>query len=185
MLESVEELDTKKFISKIMGVRHFSVLEHVSSTFGVEGISRVASHQLVRHRLASYSQKSQRYVTEKDPFTYIIPPKILENEESCKEYEQFMEESQKLYSKFVGTGIPAEDARFVLPNAAETKLVMTMNARELMHFFEVRTCNRAQWEIKDTAKKMYKLVYIQASLIFQYAGPACVSKGKCPEGEMS
>lgn len=174
----------KKFIQKIISLGHYSVLEHANFTFGLEGISRTTSHQLVRHRIASYSQQSQRYVQEKGQFEYVVPPSISENTDLAETFEETMFKLQKLYGNFVQAGIPVEDARYVLPNAAKTKLIVTMNARELRHFFRLRCCNRAQWEIKDLATEMLTLVKKVAPNIFKDAGPECLVSS-CPEGKMT
>ena len=171
------------FITKLTDLGHQSPLEHCTFTFGIEGISRATSHQLVRHRLASYSQKSQRYVKE-GQFEYIIPPKIIENRADKNVYENFMKYAQETYDYFISNGIPAEDARFVLPNACETKIIMTMNIRTLLHFFEERCCDRAQWEIRHMAYAMLRVCKEIAPNIFAKAGASCV-RGKCKEGKMS
>lgn len=167
-------------IPKILDNGHLSVLEHASFTFAVEGISRACSHQLVRHRLASFSQQSQRYV--KGIFSYITPETIAQNDMFHTEYNFLMDRIVDLYNTMLSMGIPAEDARFILPNAAETKLIMTMNARELYHFFNVRCCTRAQWEIRNMADEMLRLVKRVAPMIFTNAGASCVTTGRCPEG---
>lgn len=171
------------FIQKLIDLGHQSPLEHCSFTFGIEGISRATSHQMVRHRIASYSQKSQRYVDE-EQFEYIIPQTILANESCFKVYEDFMGYSQAVYDAFLESGIPAEDARFILPNACETKIVVTMNARSLLHFFEERCCSRAQWEIRKMANLMLEICKEVAPNLFANAGASCV-RGKCKEGKMS
>jgi thymidylate synthase (FAD) len=177
--------DVSTFLDKIMSLGHHSVLEHVSFTFGVEGISRACSHQLVRHRLASYSQQSQRYVTfAGDDFPLIVPESIAASAERQAVFDQAMQACAVAYRTLVADGVPAEDARFVLPNAAETKIIVTMNARELRHFFELRCCERAQWEIRALAIAMLKLVKPLAPVLFRDAGPGCVA-GPCPEGKMS
>ena len=188
ILLKVEDNDQQDFLEKLTAVGHMSPVEHASFTFVVEGISRACSHQLVRHRLASYSQQSQRYVNE-EGFDYLIPPLIKEDAEMRALFENVMEDIQKSYSflteklvqKGYSTETAREDARFVLPNATETKIMITMNARELLHFFRQRLCNRAQWEIRAMALAMLKLVKPIAPAIFRNAGPPCV-KGKCPEG---
>ena len=188
ILSEVVKNNQGDFLEKLTAVGHLSPVEHASFTFVVEGISRACSHQLVRHRLASYSQQSQRYVSEEE-FDYIIPPSIEEDGELKALFEHTMEDIQKSYSlladKLVrkGSSIESarEDARFVLPNATETRIMVTMNARELLHFFSQRLCNRAQWEIRAMALAMLKLVRPVATTIFRHAGPPCV-KGKCPEG---
>lgn len=178
------------FIKKIIEMGHLSPVEHATFTFGVEGISRACSHQLVRHRLASYSQQSQRYVGMDKGFRYIIPPTIEKDPELKEKYILFMEEVQRFYNYLVENfkrkgkvGESAyEDARFVLPNAAETKIIITMNARELLHFFTQRLCLRAQWEIRQMALEMLKAVKKVAPKIFYNAGPSCI-RGRCPEGK--
>ncbi len=167
-----------------MSLGHFSVLEHASFTFGIEGISRACSHQLVRHRLASYSQQSQRYVSQKERFEAVTPPSIACRPELRERYEGLLEEIHRVYGQFLDAGVPAEDARFVLPNAAATKLVVTMNARELHHFFNLRCCRRAQWEIRAVARDMLRLVRRKAPVLFAKAGPGCL-RGACPEGAMT
>lgn len=170
------------FLDKIMASGHLSVLEHATFTFGIEGISRACSHQLVRHRLASYSQQSQRYVKQEEPH-FIVPQSVIDAGQADR-YNQAMEYAWAFYRAMCNAGVPAEDARFVLPNAAETKLVMTMNARELLHLFRLRCCRRAQWEIRALAVEMLFLVKTASPILFKFAGPSCVS-GECPEGAMS
>ena len=176
--------DIKGFLDKIMSLGHQSVLEHASFTFGVDGISRVTSHQLVRHRVASYSQQSQRYVSHKVRFAAVIPKSIAEQPEIRVRFEAQLQSLHQFYADMVDAGIPAEDARYILPNATETKIMVTMNARELLHFFALRCCERAQWEIKAMAIEMLKAVRGVAPTIFQHAGPGCLN-GHCPEGEMT
>jgi len=163
---------------------HHSVLEHASFTFGVEGVSRACTHQLVRHRLASYSQQSQRYVDAKT-VKWVVPPKVKANGKAYEEFAKCMDSTLKAYAALEELGIDKEDARFVLPNAAETKIVVTMNARELLHFFEMRCCNRAQWEIHALAVKMLQECKKAAPNIFKYAGPTCETEKICWEGKMS
>ena len=172
----------EKFIKKLTDLGHQSPLEHCSFTFGIEGISRACSHQLVRHRLASYSQKSQRYVKE-GGFEYIKPKTIKDESNLSVAYDLLMSRIQKFYDMAIENGIPAEDARFVLPNACETKIIMTMNIRSLLHFFEERCCNRAQWEIRRIADEMLNICKEVAPNIFAKAGASCV-RGKCKEGKM-
>ena len=176
--------DQAALLAKILDLGHFSVLEHASFTFGIEGISRACSHQLVRHRIASYSQQSQRYVTVKERFEAVTPPTIAARPELEGRFAALLDECQAVYRELVEAGIPAEDARFVLPNAATTKLVLTMNARELRHFFELRCCRRAQWEIRAMAVQMLRGCKRVAPLLFTDAGPGCVA-GACPEGKMT
>ncbi|ABQ28207.1 FAD-dependent thymidylate synthase [Geotalea uraniireducens] len=176
--------DIRTFLDKIMSLGHQSVLEHASFTFGIEGISRVTSHQLVRHRVASYSQQSQRYVSHKERFAAVIPPTIGERPDVLARFEAQLQALHQAYAEMVEAGIPAEDARYILPNATETKIMVTMNARELLHFFAVRCCERAQWEIRAMSLEMLKLVKGIAPTIFRDAGPGCLS-GPCPEGTMT
>ena len=173
----------ERFIEKIMNSGHLSPLEHVKFTFAIEGVSRALTHQLVRHRVASYSQQSQRYVKENN-FGYIIPPSIEKDEDTKKEFINIMEDIQKAYLKILKTTSP-QDARFVLPQAAETKIVVTMNARELLHFFEERCCTRAQWEIRKLAYEMLLICKRELSAVFSMAGPKCLRLGYCPEGKFS
>lgn len=188
--DRISARDQREFVRKLMEMGHMSPVEHPSFTFAIEGISRACSHQLVRHRLASYSQQSQRYVSEESGFDYVIPPIIREDRELRDYFESFMAEAQRAYNHIVKRlnekGFKGElanqDARFVLPNAAETKIIVTMNARELLHFFRQRCCYRAQWEIRQMAEEMLRLVKGIAPTIFDKAGPACI-KGPCPEGK--
>ena len=182
LMENLTSEKIEEFIKKLMDLGHQSPLEHCTFTFGIEGISRACSHQLVRHRMASYSQKSQRYVKE-GQFEYITPPSIKENRLDKVVYDDFMKYAQETYNYLVGRGVPAEDARFVLPNATETKIVMTMNIRTLLHFFEERCCERAQWEIRNMANGMLSICKSIAPNLFANAGASCV-RGKCKEGKM-
>jgi len=191
LLNNLDEANIDKFVSMLASMGHESPFEHVSFTFGVEGVSRSLTHQLVRHRIgASYSQKSQRYVKE-GQFEYVLPPNIEANEKAKEIFIKAMEEDQRKYDELVeilekehGTKKAIEDARFILPNACETKIVVTMNARALFNFFTLRCCTRAQWEIRDLANQMLKCVQEVAPTVFKECGPTCV-RGKCPEGSMS
>jgi len=170
----------------VIGSGHLSTIEHASFTFAIEGVSRALTHQLVRHRVASFSQQSQRYVALRNgEFGYIIPDKVAAQPELKQKFEQKMQEIGKFYDELLFAKIPAEDARSVLPNAAATKLVCTMNARELLHFFELRLCTRAQVEIRRLAVEMLKLVRPIAPQIFKYAGATCETQKICWEGELS
>ena len=188
--EKISLQDQSAFLEKIMESGHLSVLEHATFTFAVEGVSRVLLAQLTRHRIASFSVQSQRYVSLAETFSYIIPPAIKElGEEAVARYQAQMDQMQAWYVEWQqelgAKGEKSnEDARFVLPNAAATRLVMTMNARELRHFFRLRCCNRAQWEIRNMAEQMFLLCLKTAPSIFRDAGPACL-RGACPEGEKS
>lgn len=180
--KDISRKNVQGLVRKVLSMGHASTLEHVTFTFGIEGISRAASHQLVRHRLASYSQQSQRYVSA--DFGYVTPESVSDQPELLAEYKRHMAASVALYEKLGKAGVPAEDARFVLPNATETKILVTMNARELSHFFSLRTCRRAQWEIREMALGMLAIARKKAPLLFENAGPGCVRE-KCPEGKMS
>jgi len=177
------------FVSKVLESGHDSPVEHVSFSFAVEGISRACSHQLVRHRLASYSQQSQRYV-DGSSMEYILPPAIARIPEARARFESFMEEVGSAYRDLKdileanGRKDKAkEDARFVLPQAAETKIVVTMNCRSLLHFFHLRCCQRAQWEIRAMAEAMLGICKAELPAIFATAGAKCESLGYCPENE--
>lgn len=183
LLERAPE-QAPRLLRKILDMGHLSVLEHASFSFGIEGISRACSHQLVRHRIASFSQQSQRYVSHESPFEAVIPESIADQPELAARFAQHLKATHELYRELLAAGIPAEDARFVLPNAAATKLVLTMNARELHHFFALRCCRRAQWEIRIMAKEMLRLAKQAAPLLFADAGPGCL-RGACPEGKMT
>ncbi len=163
---------------------HHSVLEHASYTFSIEGVSRAMTHQLVRHRIASYSQQSQRYVSM-DHSHYILPPSVAEDKEAAEKFKKMMDSVWECYEYLVSRNVPAEDARYVLPNSCSTNITVTMNARELLHFLELRTCRRAQWEIREVAEEMLKLVREVSPFIFNNAGPSCISQGACKEGKMS
>ena len=185
--QRVSEKDQTEFVGRIMAMGHESVLEHASFTFGVEGVSRVLLAQLTRHRLASFSVQSQRYVSYANGFGYIIPPKIEAlGEEAVAEYERQMQTMHQWYCRWqeqLGKGEGSnEDARFVLPGACETRLMFTMNVRELRHFFSLRMCTRAQWEIRALATQMHRLCMEVAPALFADAGPGCL-RGACPEGE--
>ncbi len=184
---SIEELEEKltpseisRLLNKAKVLQHFSIFEHASFTFYIEGISRVTTHQLVRHRIASYSQQSQRYVNLKGE--YIIPDTVKKDDQRINIYKEVLEKAFSAYEELVRLGVPKEDARYLLPQAVESKIIVTMNARELLHFFTLRTCNSAQWEIKELAWKMLGLVKELAPTIFSDAGPPCF-RGPCPEGK--
>ena len=232
--QKLTEEEIARYVNMLASIGHESPLEHVSFTFAIEGISRACTHQIVRHRIASYSQQSQRYV-KLEQFEYIIPPAIEKNSEAKRIFIETMERDQEAYDELVdllledilidknaadyGSCIKEvlkenpdvapdrskvldlyaekffedyrkaekqaiEDARYVFPNACETKIVITMNARSLLHFFNVRCCNRAQWEIREMATEMLKECKKIAPALFKKAGPDCVY-GKCGEGKMS
>ena len=181
--EIAEDINAEKVLSRIVGMGHHSVIEHAVFTFSVEGVSRALTHQLVRHRVASFSQQSQRYVSLTEP-TYVTPHTVEGDEEARRVFEETMDAIWSSYSRLEGMGIPAEDARYLLPNGCTTNITITMNARELLHFFSLRCCNRAQWEIRELADRMLELCMEVSPVIFQNAGPPCV-RGPCPEGKLS
>lgn len=198
---------TASFVEMLSEIGHESPIEHASFTFGIEGVSRSLLAQITRHRIASFSVQSQRYVKE-NHFSFVTPPAIAEDAEALALYEESMQAAEAAYhaltdrlsARYVEENLAAgmeektarrnaekkaiEDARFVLPNACETKMVMTINARSLMNFFRHRCCNRAQWEIRDVADQMLSLVTEVAPNLFKTAGPPCVCGG-CPEGKMT
>ena len=237
LLDGLTEEKTAKFLTMLSDLGHASPIEHASFTFGIEGVSRTLLAQITRHRIASFSVQSQRYVAEnrsdyvlppeiealpkvltdfwdfrreveREDFRYVVPPEIEAIPEAKAAFLESMNEDARRYldlahkleeghtARLMAEGMPEkaarakaskqanEDARFVLPNACETKMVVTMNARSLQNFFHLRCCSRAQWEIRQLAEEMFKLVYPVAPHIFAKAGPACLC-GPCPEGKMS
>lgn len=174
--------DPEKTLRKIVGMGHHSVIEHAVFTFSVEGVSRALTHQLVRHRIASFSQQSQRYVSLKEP-TYVVPKTIKGNPNTLKRYDELMATIWEAYRELAEV-VPAEDARYVLPNGCTTNITITMNARELLHFFSLRCCERAQWEIRELAEEMLAICCEVSPIIFKNAGPPCM-RGPCPEGKLS
>ena len=207
IMEKLTDEEVAKFVKHLVSMGHESPIEHVTFTFGIEGISRSCSHQIVRHRIASFSQQSQRYV-KLDQFEYIIPPEIERNEEAKKIFIESMNKCQEDYDKLVeilfakhyqelldkgvsekkaksqAEKMSIEDARYVFPNACETKMVFTINARSLYNFFHHRCCERAQWEIRELATEMLRLVREVAPILFHNVGPNCLN-GACPEGKMT
>ena len=205
--KNLNQENTAKFLEMLVDLGHESPIEHISFTFGVEGVSRTLSHQLVRHRIGSYSQQSQRYV-KLEQFEYVIPPSIAKDRRTKELFIEAMEKSQEYYNRitdilfkkyfneYLEQGMKEkeakqksekkaiEDARYVFPNACETKIVFTMNARSLLNFFRLRCCNRAQWEIREMAVEMLKKVKGVYPILFKNAGPKCLT-GPCPEGAMS
>lgn len=187
--KKTDTTDNAAYIRRVLASGHTSIAEHASFTFGLEGVSRTLLAQITRHRVASFSVQSQRYVSVAgaEVFDYIVPPRIRAlGPEAEEKFAQQMKTMQRWYdewSEALGQD-SAEDARFVLPGAAATRIVMTMNARELLHFFSLRMCNRAQWEVREAAWRMYELVYPLAPSVFENAGPGC-ARGACPEGKRS
>ncbi len=184
LMETMSEERQRSVLSTIMKSGHFSTLEHASYTFAIDGVSRALTHQLVRHRLASFNQQSQRYVKFKDGVSVVTPHTVEENPEAQAIFDEAVAAAEEAYRKLLSLDIPAEDARYLLPNACESKIVVTMNVRELLHFFSLRCCNRAQWEIRELAHQMLELARPTAPFIFADAGAPCV-RGACPEGKMS
>jgi thymidylate synthase (FAD) len=159
-----EDADSE-LVKKLRDWKHFSTFEHACATFLIDGVSRALTHQLVRHRIASYSQQSQRYVNE-GGFKYVIPPKIESDDNAKKKYVECIEDVRRTYDELIGMGVAREDARFVLPNACETKIMVTMNFRELRHFISLRSEKGAQWEIRDLAQNMLKILRKEAPNAF-------------------
>lgn len=207
LMENMSEERAEQFVDMLAGIGHESPVEHVTFTFGIEGISRSLLAQITRHRIASFSVQSQRYV-KMDHFAFVTPPAIAEDEEAAAIYQQSMENAiqayhslaDRLQAKYIpelleqgltekaacskAEKMAIEDARFVLPNASETKMVVTMNVRSLRNFFRLRCCNRAQWEIRAVATEMLRLCCEAAPALFRTAGPSCCC-GPCPEGKMT
>lgn len=208
LLENLTPEKTRSFLQMLVEMGHESPIEHVTFTFAIEGVSRSLLAQITRHRIASFSVQSQRYVN-KSGFDYITPPQIAQNEEAAALYHQTMQQLDQVYNRLAAlleeqesrrlvqqeglspreagrraAKTAIEDARFVLPNACDTRMIVTMNARSLYNFFRQRCCNRAQWEIRQVAEQMLHLVAGVAPTLFAQAGPPCVS-GPCPEGKMS
>ena len=187
--QKTDTTDNAAYIRRVLASGHTSIAEHASFTFGLEGVSRTLLAQITRHRVASFSVQSQRYVSVAgaEVFDYVLPPRIRAlGPEAEEKFARQMKTMQRWYdewSEALGQD-SAEDARFVLPGAAATRIVMTMNARELLHFFSLRMCNRAQWEVREAAWRMYELVYPLAPSVFELAGPGC-AHGACPEGKRS
>jgi thymidylate synthase (FAD) len=189
--------EAEHFVQLLREMGHVSPIEHAAFTFYIEGVSRAMTHQLVRHRIASFSQRSQRYVPHHE-FDYIVPPRLTGKKVVAEggeidavgyfeETMQFLAERYRLLNAALGGKGESsqEDARYVLPNACETKIFVSMNARELLHFFEVRLCLRAQWEIRRVAEQMLELAQDACPAVFAGVGPKCIAYGKCPEGKMS
>ena len=196
---------SRDFVRMLASMGHASPTEHASFTFAIEGVSRSLLAQITRHRIASFSVQSQRYV-RLDQFEYVTPPEVQADPESEAAFQEAMAEETEHYQRIAGIlkdghirrlmaeGVPEkkaaqmaekmaiEDARFVLPNACTTKMIVTMNARSLNNFFNLRCCRRAQWEIRALAKEMLRLVYGVAPALFASAGPSCCI-GPCPEGQ--
>ena len=184
LMETMPEERVRSVLTTIMSSGHFSTLEHASYTFAIDGVSRALTHQLVRHRIASFNQQSQRYVKFTDGVAVVKPASVTASPETEAVFDEAVEACVSAYRKLLDAGVPAEDARYLLPNAAESKIVVTMNVRELLHFFSLRCCNRAQWEIREMAHRMLELARPTAPFVFADAGAPCV-RGACPEGKMT
>ena len=184
--EKTTEEVRKRLIKQVIESGHTSTLEHASFTFAIDGVSRVTEIHLIRHRIASFSIQSGRYVKRGDA-GYRVPPAIkgLEDKKLYEKYLKHLDNSQELYNELIEAGVKAEDARFCQPQSVQIKMVMTMNARELLHFFSVRSCVRAQWEIREVAQQMLKLVKEIAPNLFENAGAPCVSQKICDQGKLS
>ena len=183
LAEKIAAKDQRQFVAHLLDMGHDSVLEHASFTFGVEGVSRVLLAQLTRHRLASFSVQSQRYVSYAQGFDYVVPPAVTAlGPEAEAEYAGQMAQMHAWYTAWQQRLGNNEDARFVLPGACQTRLMVTMNVRELRHFFRLRMCRRAQWEIRALAEAMHRQCLAVAPALFADAGPGCLS-GPCPEGD--
>lgn len=180
--KKITKAECAKFIKMVVATGHTSTIEHVSFTFAIEGVSRVLTHELVRHRIASYSQQSQRYINGKN-FGFVTPPTILSKKEAKKLFDDTIKDLGEKYEKLIELGVPKEDARFILPNATDVKIVVTMNARSLYNFLARRMCNRAQWEIRTMATLMHKELLKVAPSIFKFAGPTCKTENICWEGD--
>lgn len=207
VMENMDGESAASFIEMLSSIGHESPIEHATFTFAIEGVSRSLLAQITRHRIASFSVRSQRYVSEKK-FDYVTPPQIADNEEALAVYDEIIEKEREAYNKITDILLNkklaafseeekadknrvaalrrsvGEDARYVLPNACCTQMVVTMNARELKNFFRQRCCSRAQWEIRELATQMLALAREAAPTLFAAAGPPCVG-GVCPEGKMS
>ena len=184
LIKGMDDAEVARILRVIMRSGHHSALEHASYSFAIDGVSRALTHQLVRHRLASYNQQSQRYVAFAGGPEVVVPPLIAADPQLCAQFDAAVAQAWEAYQALLAAGIEAEDARYLLPNAAVTKIVVTMNIRELLHFFTVRCCNRAQWEIRQLATLMLELAAPTAPYIFLDAGAPC-RRGPCPEGSMT
>jgi thymidylate synthase (FAD) len=180
-----------KLLNSLLKSGHQSVFEHVNITFAIDGVSRALTHQLVRHRIASYSQQSQRYVDlRKDHsgdgvldalLSFVLPPSIKNHKRALEIYNKTLREIVSSYNKLRHLGISGEDARYLAPNASKSRIVMTINLRSLMNFFSLRLCNRAQWEIRNLAKKMLTECIEIIPELFENFGAKCEQLGFCPE----
>lgn len=174
--------EIRRLIATVIGKGHHSVLEHVSFTFDISGVSRVLSHQLVRHRIASYSQLSQQRV-DSSSLAYVMPPEVRRDPALLDQYENAMEVCRSLYSALIERGVPLGSGRYVLPSAFTTRIMTTMNARSLFNLIEQRACAAEEWEFRPVATLIHKRLLNVAPDIFRFAGTTCVTNGFCLEGE--
>ncbi|MCL5036716.1 MAG: FAD-dependent thymidylate synthase [Chloroflexi bacterium] len=183
VLKNLSDKECSRLIDECLQKGHESVLEHASFTFAIEGISRVTTHQLVRHRIASYSQQSLRHTRIEGGDSFVIPPEIKDNEGACGIFRKCCTDALVSYNGMIDMGIKPEDARYILPMGVRSRIIVTMNARSLRNFFRLRTCSKAQWEIRETALRMLDEVREAAPGLFRDSGPPCM-EGKCPEGDL-
>lgn len=179
--KAVDEEKMLKLIERVIGSGHYSTIEHVQISFAISNVSRACTHQLVRHRHMSFSQKSQRYVKEKGQFDYLVPPTVAKNPELLEKYKKFMAFTSDFYIEMTEAGIPAEDARFIMPNAAASSMVASLNLRELIHLANIRLCTRAQDEIRIMTKKMCDALVKEEPWLKKYLVPKCERLGYCDE----
>lgn len=184
IFEKMDLEEARKILRRVLRHHHYSVIEHATFTFSIEDVSRALTHQLVRHRMASYSQQSQRYVEYNVTDSYVVPDSVLKNAESKKIYEDTLATILDAYKKLMKCGASKEDARLLLSSSVKTNILVTMNARGLRHFFNLRCCERSQWEIRELAMEMLRQVRRIAPSIFENAGPSCLELGYCPEREL-
>lgn len=180
--EEMTNAEVARLLHQVIRHGHTSVLEHINFTFAIEGISRALSHQLVRHRMASYTQHSQQRSDEKD-FAFTIPPEIRRNSELAKEFQEKVRTLAEFYTRAIEAGIPKGQARYILPNACVTRIIMTMNARSLFNLISQRTCGVEEWEFRTLASKIHRILLEVAPNIFSHAGPRCVTDLVCLEGK--
>lgn len=181
--QELSDREVGELIAMLSRVGHTSTFEHASFTFGIEG-SRAALNQLVRHRIASYSQQSQRYV-RLNRLDCVLPPGVAASPEAVEIFRGATEAAHAAYRELLDRGIAKEDARYVLPIGALSRIVATFNARSLLNLFALRCCERAQWEIRDIAREMLAQVRVVAPRLFAKAGPSCETQGICREGKLS
>jgi thymidylate synthase (FAD) len=185
IFEKLDRVKAEKVIRRVLGYGHFSVIEHASFTYSVEGVSRSLTHQLVRHRIASYTQQSQRYVKYNTLDYYVTPNSVEKTDAARKIFDEALRKITDSYQELLKLGVTKEDARYILPNAAKTNILVTMNARELMHASHLRLCQRAQWEIRELFEKMKSCLEEVRPFFASFLIPQCEYLGYCPEGDLS